>query len=387
MLQSRSIRWIVLVVLAASAALWLLRRARQTHVVIGRELAAAKQAEAARLASASFGPSPMPKESYDGVRGDYDLTSVTALPLDASLQALTTEFKGWDFAKRRDARGAISMDEFNTLLAFARRSAALALKESSRDRCEAGLLALAMIDETRIDWRDAAVAAALLAHGVAATGGARDELFAPAIALATSGMGAILSRQKDSNDLSAMGYAELRTGTRVGFIASEWSPYAPTVNLTGIALGIADAMNRGQYLAHNPTIATKLPSVWFAAEHQDAAQKLLERAHGTVLVGAAPRDEHGPLGPAVAQQWIAEMPTVGDAEQLVDYVGPGTGGRNGFSLGIACGRLFVLLMVGPYVRGGEPVGWRESLAKLGAETRVVLESFPTTAGSVPAASH
>jgi hypothetical protein len=341
-------------------------------------MAAARRAESARLAAEPTGPSPMPKDTYDADRGDLDLTSVTAAPIDGALRALAGDFAGWDVARRRDARGAISMDELYTLLAFAKRASALALKESSPAWCEAGLVALAMIDEQRIDWRDAAVAAGLLAHGVAATGGARDEQFTKAIALATPGMGVILDRARHSKDLSGVGYAELRTGQRVGLIQRETERYEPTLDLTAIALGVADTVNRSRYVAY-PTIATRMPPVWFAKERQEAVRKILEHAHGTVSVTGTLRGAHNRLAQMLFQ-WIAELPTAQEAEQLLDGVGPGTdiGGR--LVVGVACGRLFALVVAGSNFPGTAPIESRESLARLANETRVVLESLGRDVG-------
>jgi hypothetical protein len=95
-------------------------------------------------------PSSMPKGEYVQEGGDYDLAAVNERPLDKELQGLVRAFEGWTPAKRAEARSGVSMDEQYTLIHFAKRCSVLALKEKSTARSEDGLLALAMIDETRI---------------------------------------------------------------------------------------------------------------------------------------------------------------------------------------------------------------------------------------------
>jgi hypothetical protein len=118
----------------------------------------------------------MPKREYDKEREDYDFASVAEGPLDRELQVLVRAFKAWSPDKRAESQRGISMHEQYTLIHFAKRSSVLALREKSIARCEDGLLALAMIDETRIDTRDASWAVGLLAHAIETLNADRERL-------------------------------------------------------------------------------------------------------------------------------------------------------------------------------------------------------------------
>jgi len=148
--------WVAIaaIVTAAAIVVFVTRRNRGETIVLGQQVADARANEAARLASGSVGPSPMPKGEYDQEGGEYDLAAVTELPLDRELQGLLRAFKAWTPETRAEVRVRISMDEQYTLVHFAKRCTVLAPNGKSIARAEDGLLALAMIDETRIDPRD-----------------------------------------------------------------------------------------------------------------------------------------------------------------------------------------------------------------------------------------
>ena len=152
-MDRRTLLWLAIAAIVSTVVIvaFARRRSAGDTIVLGRELAAARDNEAARLASGGDGASPMPKGDYDQEKGDHDLTSVVESPLDNELQALVRAFASWSSDKRAQARRRISMDEQYTLVHFAKRSSVLALGEKSAARCEDGLPALAMIDETRID--------------------------------------------------------------------------------------------------------------------------------------------------------------------------------------------------------------------------------------------
>jgi hypothetical protein len=163
----------------------------------------------------------MASEKYDPEAGDYDFASVVERPLDREVHARVRTFKTWPPDKRAECRLGISPDEPYTLIHFARRSAILALQEQSVGRCEDGLLALAMIDETRIDKRDGASAVGLLAHALGATATDGNRLVNGVAALATPAMAKLLMRATVRLPLSELCYAEVETGQgRVGLVRS-----------------------------------------------------------------------------------------------------------------------------------------------------------------------
>jgi hypothetical protein len=363
--------WITFAIAAAIAALLMLRRSERKTVVLGQQLADAHKAEAARLATGT-GPSPMPKGGYDSKRGDFSLVAVSSQPLDAQLRDLTRQFRSWEPKAREDARSRISMDEHYPLIHFAKRSAVLALNEDSAERCEDGFTALAMIDETRIDPRDAAWAAGLLSHAVTATRGDRKNIVERAIALATPGMAGILRGFRQPTNLSNWRYAEIRTGSGIGLIQSGSARYEPTFNLSELALRLADTLNKGRYVT-DVEIAVEVPAAWFAKERRSAVEGTLARSRGAVEIRGTLRKEYSPAaGAQMFFQWIVEVPTESEAKQLVEDAGSATSLGDRICVGVSSGRLFGLLVAGSFMQGVEPFESRETLAELAEQTRVLL---------------
>jgi hypothetical protein len=368
--------WVAIAAVIAAAAIVvvLTRRNRSETIVLGQQVADARANEAARLASGNVGPSPMPSGEYDQEAGDYDFASVTERPLDRELRALVRTFKAWSPERRAESRHGISIDEQYTLIHFAKRSSILALREKSIGRCEDGLLALAMIDETRIDPRDGAWAVGLLAHAIDATAADRERLVNEVASLATPGMGAIVRRATERSQLSEWGYTQIRTENGgVGLVQSGFASYEPTLDMNGLALRLAANLQRGRYIAE-PELAAEVPPVWFAKPHRANAEQLLKRARAGISVKGTLRKTYTDK-PFAQQfvQWVVEMPTAEEATTLVEYVGVNTrlGGR--FVTGVASGRLFSLLVAGSSMEGVDPFESPESLASLANEMRPLLQ--------------
>jgi hypothetical protein len=315
----------------------------------------------------------MPTWHYDQEGGDYDLAAVAERPLDRELQDVVRAFKTWTPERRAENQRRISVDDQYSLIHFAKRASVLALQEHSIARCEDGLLALAMIDETRIDFRDALMAGGLLAHAIETTGADRGFLVNGAAAVATPGMAKILMRARERSVLSGWGYAEIRTETgSVGVIRSDSRKYKPSFDMSRLALRLAANLQRGRYIAE-PVLAVNVPAVWFDEAHRASGEQALKEARASICIQGIlrkaftdkPRAQH-------FVQWVAEMPSAAGANALVEYVGNDTrrGGR--FVIGVASARLFCLLVAGSVVKGVESYESRESLASIADETRVLL---------------
>jgi len=340
-------------------------------VVIGQQLADAKAAENARLSAGVGGDSPMPKSRYDLESGHFDLVSVRRLPIDDELRALTRQFRKWVPNERDCARQAMSMDEFYTLIHFAKRSAVLALNGGASEACEDGLGALAMIDESRIDTRDAAWAAGLLSYSVEKTSKNANQLFEGAIQISTTGVAKILSRASGRANLSDWGYAEIRTTRGVGLIRSAWGHYEPTVELERIALSVADWLDRQRYVA-TVEIAVDVPEIWFQQAFRQAARSVVDIARAVVSVQGSLRA--GYIDDPSSQMfvlWLAELPSEKKSEELVNYSGCQLSGR--FAVGFSLSRLFGLLVAGSVVDGVAPCESDESLHSLAEAIRSQIE--------------
>lgn len=334
---------------------------RRGTYVLGQQMADARKAESLRVAEGPSTQSPMPSLRYDEERGDFNLVSVSPLPIDEKLRTLASDFRQCKPARREKVRRSMSMEELYTLLQFAKRSAVMALNDSSPEPCENGLLALAMIDETRIDQRDAEWTAALLNYAISATTEGHSEILHSAIGISTPGMGKILRRSRGSADLSEWGYAEVRTDSGLGLIESEWFPYAPSLKLGEIALSVADWLNEGRYVAR-PKIAVEVPDVWFGKDFRAAAQSILGSARGAVSVsGTLRRSYSRDFAAQMLVHWLVELPSRDASAQLVKFLGSGLHISGRFAVGYSVGSLFGLLVAGSAVDGVEPYESLESL--------------------------
>ncbi len=365
--------WIAFVLIAVIAVVFLSRRTERHVFVLGQQMADAAANEAIRVAKGSAGPSPMPKGKYDADSGEYGLISVTPLPLDAEFQELTKNFGSWNLERRREAQDAISMDEEYTLIQFAKRSAVLALSENSTSRCEDGVTALSMIDETRIDPRDADWAMGLLNCAIARTRANRESLLIKVATLARAGMVELLRDANSSSKLSDWSFAEvLHEDGSVGLIETSRARYEPTFDMCKLALRIAESLERGRYIAE-PAIAQEVPSVWFEKNNRAAAEELLKQACAGISV-------HGRLRKRVTEDpgtqsfflWVVEMRTEREASTLRDYVGNGERLSGRFTAGICSDCVFAILVAGSCFEGVAPFESAESLALLAEEMRGLL---------------
>jgi hypothetical protein len=376
---------VALIALVGTAVVWF---QKQRPVVIGQQMADAEAREAARLAAGPVGPSPLPTEQYDKERGDYSLINVTPLALDTQLSKVVRSFSGWDPGQRDEARRAISMDQQYTLIHFAQRCAVLAIREKAPRRCEDGLIALAMIEETRIDPRDVMVTVPLLSYAMTTTKAERKLLVDRAKLLATPQIAEAIASAMSPGKLSDTMYTEIQTENGFGLVAVGLvrARYEPTFDMGALAIRIASQLQRGRYVAE-PELMAELPAIWFAKEHRQAAEALLKHARAGIIVRGTPRRdqkvERNPMPPHL-MHWVVEMRSDREATQLSKYVGAGTPQDDDFVVGVAHGRLFALLVAASGFKGGKPFESKSSLALLAEETRELLqETLPLQQDAPP----
>src|SRR5687767_5268917 len=151
-------------------------------MILGSELAAAHAAERTRVASGVAGPSPLGGVGYDLERDEFNLTTIVQSAVDREVEGLVKSFRNSGVNEREALRQRLTLDDNYTLIQFAKRMAVRALNQSSPEPCELGLVALAMIDEARIDQRNASWAAGLLNHTASARPDRSAKLFERAIA-------------------------------------------------------------------------------------------------------------------------------------------------------------------------------------------------------------
>ena len=202
--------------------------------VIGAEAAQAQRAEEARLAKPNVEPSPLPPNlKFDSWRGHLDLVDPPRHPLDDELKALCDRFSGSDATERARLRDAASLDDFYTLLGFSNRSAVFAMRDGNAEHVVAGLTAIAMIEQARIDFRDPLHALSFLHHAGRRIGANVDDLMDTARACAEPKMAELIlgfqKRSEDQRDIrKSWGHTMVETPAGPGFIHSGFEEYQPS---------------------------------------------------------------------------------------------------------------------------------------------------------------
>ncbi|HET9515952.1 MAG TPA: hypothetical protein VFO95_18610 [Gemmatimonadales bacterium] len=348
-------------------------------IVLGAALAAARAAERVRLESGALRPSPLSGRAYDPERGEFDLSAVVEAPLDVEVENLVRKWRALGADEREAVRRSLSLEDNYTLIHFANRMAVRALNWSSPERCELGLIALAMIDESRIDGRDATWAGGLLNHAAGAWRSRDGNLFERVAAVATPGMAKLL-REGVGSTLEDWGYCERRTSNGVGLIKCGWAPYRPTVDLADIAERVGRRVLSSRYTV-DIEVAAEIPSVWFDPSRRTHAEQVLERARGVAAIFGNLRRTVGGGPNQAVMVWIAEMPCPEDCVQLAADVGRGLAQEGTVVVGVSTARLFTLCVAGSFQQGVAPYESPETVADLADRIRAVLsESAKAGAG-------
>jgi hypothetical protein len=296
----------------------------------------------------------MPPLKYDEWRGELDLLRPVRSPLDSAITELCRRFASMSASERTDLRRSISMDEFYTLLAFARRAAVFGMREGSIDRLRDGLAAVALIESERVDVRDIGLALSILSHATRRIGKDADTLFRDAAVLAEARVATLIERAAQEHDLRpATGYHEVETKYGIGLIGWGLKKYEPTYDFVSLAIEVAELVEADRYHAGSVQIATELPPVWF----ETAGSAALDAALRQVRAGATVSGTLRPgFNESYREQWLAiflvELPDTkltDSLRQLSENTRPST-----YSvLGLAKDRLFCLV-VGRSVRQGVP---------------------------------
>jgi hypothetical protein len=366
--------WLTLIGILAIAMVLSWATRRPAPVVIGQQFAAALSNERARLAAGQPGLSPMPPEGYDVERGECSLTKVLPLELDSKLIALTKQFTDRDMEARQNTRATISLEQQYTLLRFASRCALLAVFQRDGGWCGAGLLALAMIDETRIDPRDADLPACLLGYAIGSIAVDGSRLVDSAATLATPAMSRLMNRARTAWSLSDCGFIQVQTAKgELGVIRLGSSPYSPTFDMSKLALEIATWLQSGRYTAE-PELAATLPSVWFAKQHRKDADDLLANACAAIsITGKLRRALATDSSSQMFFAWVLEMRNEQDASLLTSCVGPRPPLDGRYAASIVSGRLFLIFVAGSLRQGVAPFETQETLAVLAEGARPILD--------------
>ncbi|WP_327090560.1 hypothetical protein OIE66_08035 [Nonomuraea sp. NBC_01738] len=158
----------------------------------------------------------------------------------------------------------LTLDDLYQLITFVRRSALAALRTRSDTHLTYGFAALALLDLERVDWRDAAWAAALLTWSAQRLDTDPSALAALAVKDADPETAELITHAAaESVDLSGdWGYRAWPTADGLVLLDTEDEPYAPDADLVARLLSLCEALAADGYEVEEVTVACELPSVW-----------------------------------------------------------------------------------------------------------------------------
>lgn len=305
-------------------------------------MAAATAAEKAHRASTSE-RSPVASTSY-GI-SETDLFRFKESKTDEVLSAFVEEWHALPEREADELRAKLTMEDFYTLLTFARRSALLTLRSRSPHFAIDGLKAIAMIDSDRIDWRDASWAAALNSF---ATGAVDKDAMRPLEAIAERADATISDilarfRREPVSSLSEWGFRVVDADTGPVLVQDDGRPYEPSHDLLALACDVTQVLEGDVWRVRGFTTGSGLPEVWVAEGDAERVAAATRRLRGCVSLNAEletayferPETQHL-LG------FIAQAASAEDAKAIGQAAGPGTKKwfvALGLSTGDLCGVL------------------------------------------------
>lgn len=360
---------ILAVILISAAIFYFIRKRRNDEtIVLGQQFASALVKEQERLKINPNVVSPMPKKKYNSQKGQWELLNPRPSELDTILRELCSTYTRKSNQEQSEFRSAITLDEFYTLIEFARRSAVFALRSKDPDILNTGLTSIAMIEAERTDFRDILSALALLHHSATRIGLNPSKVFANAAKIAEPGTSELITgfAQRDPESLSlrdSWGYYEVDTNYGVGFTQWGFETYSPMLDLLEIAMKIASAIEKDSYIVDSIELATDLPPFWLETPESNNLPQMLSKITGGVTVNCGLEDDkHPDAGNQLFKLFIAELDSPESAQFLLklsfekkpkDYC----------MLGFSESRLFALLIARSVMVGVDSFETNDSIKR------------------------
>lgn len=337
-------------------------------VVLGMELWLAGVAEAAHRGGTSGGRSPLAGVRYD--RDEVSLSDFAASPRDDLIGRLAGLATTLDPAGRDEVRAALRMEDFYTLLTFAQRSAVRALREGGRAAARAGLDALVLVDASRVDWRDATVAAALVSYALGRADADAAAAFTAASPAAERQMAQIISRfaGEPVTSLGPWGKREIQVAANAALIDDDGEPYAPAADLLSLARAVRSLIrDDGVWQVGETTVGTEISRAWLRGDGEAARGVLgCVSMHGRIAgeVPAGYPDQHLLI-------YLAEAASAADAGAIALAARPGSDGRFA-CLPVYAGPLAAIMIARSVRAGVESLEDDSTLGRFASPLSVIL---------------
>jgi hypothetical protein len=313
---------------------------------------AARAAEARHRAE-PHGPSPLAGVAYQPRAGELSLLHFADTPKDALIDEFVDRFAASSGEDRAQQRSSLTMDDFYTVLNYARRAVVRALRSNDGEVARRGVVALAVIDQNRIDWRDLAWQAGLLSYAIHRISGNVTEAFETAASLADGETATFLSSlaHRPVDSLGEWRFTEIQTAAGIGLIEDEGEPYRPRSDLVGLAETIRACMEGGTWQLSEPAIGSDLPTVWLSAGTPADLEPAVQSIMGCVTLRGTLASQKSPGARAQHMLvFLAETEDPHAARVIAAAAGPGTGSSFA-ALGVAARTLCAVVIARSFVQG------------------------------------
>ena len=268
---------------------------------------------------------PLQGRTYDPSRRELDWLRPAPSALDAMVAEFCRRYALLDTAQRSAVGSALTADESWTLFYFAGRMAILAMRDGDPQRLRDGSTALEAIPSESFDPRDLSQAEHTLRLAAARLGDMPHQA------------GSIAGR-----------YRLIDTKYGLGLIGWGARPYAPSGNLAGLAVNVAELLEAQRYPDTSIEIGSQLPENWLLPEPRRG--QVLGRIVAAGIVHASPwrvRPEHRNRRVIV---FLAETQSTGDAN-LIDLLARAAEPDERPRFSVARQRLFGLVVGLPSLPG------------------------------------
>lgn len=216
-----------------------------------------------RRVNDSLGRSPIGGHRY--ASGAHDLVRYKPDPIDDQIRGFVDGTAAQTSEQLNQTRAQFDADDFYTLLAFARRQAARALREGDLDLASCAIDALTLVSRDKIDFRDLSVDFPL--YAVRELGGDLTRTIDRAVDRCepdTAGCFEAARGRAPSLTLTDCALIRVSTSHGMGFMDDWTGATQPPSGVAGAAVALADLIDaEGSYLVRDVKV-TELPGVWFA---------------------------------------------------------------------------------------------------------------------------
>lgn len=287
-------------------------------------------------------------------------------PIDSRIESVVTDFAAVSEVERNSVRDSLSMDDFYTLFAFARRRALAVLRGSEAGQIQPAFVSIAMIDIERVDWRDLIVTHSLVCYAGGRIGAPVADLVTRTIQLAERKTAEALMGQRSRriNIAKSCGYREVRTSEGVALFDTGYEHFSPQADLEKIAFESAVALEKNGYEIEDISLASDLPLTWLNGCDGSAIAKMARRISGCVHIHGVPSADPVPRSSGQSiRVFLGEAASETDAREIAAAAEKASSSER-TKLGLASRRIFAVIIQHSWIVDTPPIEDAHSLERL-----------------------